>query len=343
MDRSTKNRLVSAVKSVAMIAGGLAIVAYLIWSNWGEIVEQFRDRTISWGYLAAGFTVCLSATVLTFLRWYLLVWAQELPFRLRDSLRIGFIGYAFNLLIPGAVGGDLVKAVLLVREQERRTVALATVLIDRIVGLYGMILLAGLVTGFYGSEIQSSAELRQVALFTGVLVAISTCGMLVLFSQRFLRSRFTAWAGRQPIVGGPFAETVLAMSGYRSRWRVVALAVVMSIIGHVGFVLTLRLAMSAFADTLPPGRVHFMLAPLGLMMGAVPLTPGGLGLAEGAMERLFEFAGHSGALTIVMMVAYRGMQVVIAAIGMTYYLVSRRETVKVHSTAYQPGLNPPGA
>lgn len=337
--------MIATIKSVAMIGGGLAIVAYLIWSNWVEIVEQLRGRSINWGYLVGGFAVCLSATVLTFLRWYLLVWAQDLPFRLSDSLRIGFIGYAFNLLIPGAVGGDLVKAVLLVREQERRTVALATLLIDRIVGLYGMILLAGLVTALYWIDIQSSSELRQVALFAGGLVATSTAGMLLLFSRRIHGSGLMAWVARLPVVGDPFGEAVAAMASYRSRWRVVALAVAMSIVGHVGFVCTLRLAMSGLCDTLPPGRVHFMLAPFGLMIGAIPITPGGLGLAEGAMEKLFEFAGENGALTIVMMLAYRGMQVAIALVGVIYYLTQRSEirpAMAEASAAAGPGIVQPG-
>ena len=40
---------------------------------------------------------------------------------LRDAMRLGFIGNVFNLVIPGAVGGDIVKGAFLCREQARKT------------------------------------------------------------------------------------------------------------------------------------------------------------------------------------------------------------------------------
>src|SRR5262249_38520042 len=58
----------------------------------------------------------------TFWRWYVLVRAQDLPFRLSDAFRLGFIGYFFNTFLPGSIGGDFVKAACIAREQSRRTV-----------------------------------------------------------------------------------------------------------------------------------------------------------------------------------------------------------------------------
>ena len=51
--------------------------------------------------------------LLTFIRWYYLVRALDLPFTLREALRLGFLGYLFNLMPMGIVGGDLLKAVML--------------------------------------------------------------------------------------------------------------------------------------------------------------------------------------------------------------------------------------
>ena len=56
---------------------------------------------------------------------------------------LGFIGNVFNLVIPGAVGGDFIKAAYLVRMDINRTQAVASMVIDRIVGLLGLFLLAG--------------------------------------------------------------------------------------------------------------------------------------------------------------------------------------------------------
>ena len=78
---------------------------------------------------------------MTFVRWYLLVRALQLQFRLVDAFRLGFLGYLFNFVVVGSVGGDLFKAIFIAREQPgRRAEAVATVLVDRIVGVYALVL-----------------------------------------------------------------------------------------------------------------------------------------------------------------------------------------------------------
>ena len=60
-----------------------------------------------------------------------------------DAMRIGFIGYLFNLAPMGIVGGDLLKAWMLAREKPgNRAKALASVVVDRIIGLYVLFLVA---------------------------------------------------------------------------------------------------------------------------------------------------------------------------------------------------------
>ena len=45
-------------------------------------------------------------------------------------------------MIPGAVGGDLIKAAYLVRMRIKKTQAIASMVIDRILGLLGLFMLA---------------------------------------------------------------------------------------------------------------------------------------------------------------------------------------------------------
>jgi uncharacterized protein (TIRG00374 family) len=326
MNQPARSRLPAIVKGLIQVAVALAIIGYLVWSNWNRIAEAMQGRAVRWDWLALGFAVCLAAVLVTFLRWYLLVWAQGLPFRVRDSLRIGFIGYFFNLLIPGAVGGDLVKAVLLAREQQRKTVAVATVLLDRIIGMYGLILVGGLATGIFWSDVQKLPALHRIGTFTLALVAGSTVALVILFSLAVQHGRLADWVSRLPLVGGMAREVMGAMAVYRSKWPVLVLTTIMSVAGHVGFVLALRCGMAAVAPALPPARIHFMLVPLGLMVGAIPLTPGGAGAVEFVMQLLFDSVDHDGAMALLMMLAFRGMQVLVAVVGMLYYLASRAET-----------------
>ena len=58
----------------------------------------------------------------------------------------------FNLVIPGGVGGDLIKASYLVRMRIRRTQAVASMVIDRILGLLALFILAAIAGAIRGEE-----------------------------------------------------------------------------------------------------------------------------------------------------------------------------------------------
>ncbi len=59
-----------------------------------------------------------------------------------NTLRLTFLGLFFNLVLPGITGGDLPKALMVVREHpERRAHALASVVIDRLLGLWVLLVL----------------------------------------------------------------------------------------------------------------------------------------------------------------------------------------------------------
>jgi len=124
---------------VNLVLCGLAfgLLGWTIWKNWEKLSEVWAARPDP-NLLAASLAIYVTGLLFSFARWYRLVRALGLPFRLRDALRLGFIGNVFNLVIPGAVGGDVVKAAFLCREQEKKTQAVASMVIDRAVGLLGL-------------------------------------------------------------------------------------------------------------------------------------------------------------------------------------------------------------
>jgi uncharacterized protein (TIRG00374 family) len=328
--QSFTRRIVTLAKIGAQVALGLGILGYLLWVNRADLT-RLLDQPKRWSCLAVAFAFCATAIVTTFLRWFVLVWAQGLPFRLQDSLRIGFIGYMFNQIIPGAVSGDLVKAVLLAREQQRRTVAISTVAIDRIVGLYAMSLVAALAATLFWTDIQSNAQLRTLATWVCGVAGVGTVGMIVLFTPLLYRDTWMRRFERLPLVGGVVRELLCTMRVYLDRRAVVVVAVAMSLVVHTCLILSLYFTASAFGPW--PLRVHAVVAPMGLAVNAIPLTPGGIGLGEGAMQKLFELAGQHGATALGMMLSYRVINWLLALGGVPYLIMSLGETRRAMAEA----------
>src|SRR5262249_54266655 len=155
-------------------------------------------------------------------RWYVLVRAQGLPFRLSDAVRLGLAGFFFNTFLPGSVGGDVVKAAFLAREQNRRTVAVATVLMDRVIGLWGLFWFVALLGGAFWAlgmlEGPAAGPSQFVVKGAAVVVGASAAVWLLmgLLPQR-RAERFAGRLSRLPKVGGPAAEFWRAVWIYRCR------------------------------------------------------------------------------------------------------------------------------
>ena len=110
--------------------------------------RSFAGR-VDYRLFGLAFAIYLVALVATFFRWFVLVsGALGLPFRIVDAIKLGFIGNVYNLVIPGAVGGDILKGVFLAQARPTaKASAIASMVIDRILGLAGLFLLAGVARG----------------------------------------------------------------------------------------------------------------------------------------------------------------------------------------------------
>ena len=151
--------------NVLKYGASLAILAYLFWKASGDAsFDTLRSQPKNWPLLAAALGLCLTAITATIVRWWMLVRALKLPFTLPEALRLGYIGFLFTFLTLGVMGGDLVKSIFLARKQKgRRTEAVATVVIDRIIGLYALFVVAAIAIFFVDFSAIESADPTKLA------------------------------------------------------------------------------------------------------------------------------------------------------------------------------------
>jgi uncharacterized membrane protein YbhN (UPF0104 family) len=312
-------------------AGILAVVVWLNWDKMLEMLEQSSKFEPHW-LLVAG-TVFFVGTLITFFRWYLLVRAQGLPFRHIDAVRLGFIGLFFSSFLPGSVGGDLVKAGYIAREQHRRTAAIATIILDRIVGLVGLIFLAGIAGVLFWSDanavvdVSGDRPLRWIVLFVWGTSGALLLGAALLVLLPVRGEPIIARLTRVPKVGGILAEVMRAVQMYRHKYHVVALATLLAMVGHVGFVMSFYFAARAVPPPIPTVEEHCLLIPVGMVVESVPLTPGNIGVGEAIYEYLYHLVdtrpGQYDGKGALARLGQRGVSWVVALIGFCFYLPLR--------------------
>ena len=126
-----------------------------------ELVQHDKN----WAYMLLGTLFVGLGVVGTFFRWFRLLRSQGLEVSWSTTFRFSAVGYLMNLAPLGIVGGDLLKSVLIVRHQPNRQAdAIASVLMDRVIGLAALFYLITLVAIASGAASfpMPLAEFREI-------------------------------------------------------------------------------------------------------------------------------------------------------------------------------------
>jgi len=302
----------------------LGIVGFLVHKNRAGFAELFQ-HPIGWHFLALGSGLCLTSVVLTFTRWFLLVWAQGFDFRFRDALRLGFVGYMFSYIAFGNIGGDAVKATMLVRRHpERRLIAASTVILDRMLGLVSLLLVGAGASFFAPENIEDRATINRVVwIGSGIGIGILT----LILHPAFSKSRLVSWISRLPKIGAVISDVAESASMYQSRKGAIFGGILIGIMGQFGVISSFYFCARAISspEELPAYASHILLIPLAELVSFITPTNGGIGGLEYAVKRSYELSGSSAELGLVAAGAYRLTSICIAMIGAVYYFAGRGE------------------
>ena len=236
-----------------------------------NILSHLRNMDLRFFFLSSA--VYFLTLVLASLRWGILLKGSQPGKKL---LSLCLIGSFFNHFMPGAVGGDAVKAYYLYKETGHGGSSLGSVFLDRYVG-YCALLSIGLISG-----IAAYSDLKTIGLhwLTPSLFILFLAGSLLFFGLRIGR-RFKALADFYDY----FHDTL------RDR-RAIGKALALSLMIQVLTILEIELISLGLGQH-PSFTALFVFVPLIISAMAVPISISGLGLREGAFVVLFGLTGIS--------------------------------------------------
>jgi hypothetical protein len=120
-------------------AVALALVLYLLWrQGWGEISAVVSQ--ISFGVFALTYLMTLMSRTAVGLRWHILLRSAGVKISAFRSISLTYAGLFASNFLPTTVGGDVVRLAGVMRRNLDRPVCLASLVVDRLVGMAGMAL-----------------------------------------------------------------------------------------------------------------------------------------------------------------------------------------------------------
>lgn len=288
-----RRRLIIAIK-FGLVAGLIWAIIHFGWLDLSELTSVAGKPF----HLALAAALMLVALLLTALRWRMLLAVQGVRPAAWEVIRLSFIGFFFSNVIPGGVSGDAVKAYYVVREHGKTPRAITSVLVDRFIGLYTLVLTASATV----AVCRLSGSLSEVFARPRVLmlcwIMIGLAAGMTLFSGAMLSRRAKESRAFNRLLDRlPFHKYISKLHDaillYRDNKGTLACALALSAAAQIPMVLVILLVGKALGDGGLSIGAYFFLAPVGLVINVIPISPGGVGTTEGALEFLFGAFGST--------------------------------------------------
>jgi len=220
-------------------------------------------------------------------RWWWLLRVNGTDVSLFETLRFTWIGIFFNNVVPGATGGDIVKALYIMKRcPGHRVNVLVSVIVDRVLGL-GSLALLGAVVVLFALDRFGDLALAIWGVITGVFLIGA-----VAFSKRLRSLVRLKWVlDRLPHRIGHLLKLVdQAVFFYRDHKWVITASLLAGVGNHVIAVGSVLLIGESLGVGLPPFE-YFVLIPVINIVTALPIAPNGWGLGEMLYRSLFATYG----------------------------------------------------
>jgi len=327
-------RLKKFVLTAGKIGISLALLGYLGYRAWhdyqlnSDSFEELLAGPKDWTFLALAWFAVLIAVLVTILRWRLLVRTLEIPLSIADALRIGFVGYMFTLA-ASLVGGDALKAAYLIHlVPKRKTEAIATVVIDRAIGLYALVCVAAVASLFLDIAALPISDTDRVVItqlcnLSRILAVAISAGIVLLMIPGVTTSKTLDRLEHLPGLGGQLHKLVVAIRIYRRRVDRMLFAFVLSLGVHSLYAIMVYCVALGLQTPHPPLRSHFVIVPVSMVAGTLPV-----GAFELILDTLYRSVSSAKVLPsqgLVIALIYRVLQITVASVGVIYYLGGRRE------------------
>ncbi len=257
-------------------------------------------------------TIFAPVTLVQSLRFQLLLRAQDIRLSYWESAKLCYAGNFLNFVTAlGSTGGDAFKMYYVSLHTERKTEAVTTVVLDRIVGLSGLLLLVACVLLVRAGD----SKLAMLGYGVGGLAAGGLLCGIVLFSQRVRRLILPKGA----LSKLPFADQLRRAESATRRlashkvllWSGLGCTLVLQVIAMTSFVFA-ALALGMRGDAAALWDYYAYLAG-GMVVAAVPISFQGLGTMEAFYKHAF--LDTHGTLSAILCLA-----MVVRAVGLFWAL-----------------------
>ena len=284
-----------------------------------EFVKIIQEGGIN--YLVSAFALTILSVIFLSFRWHIIL--RGYHFESRVSRLIGYymIGMFFNNFLPSTIGGDVIRVYKISNDIENRTTGLASVIIERLMGIAATVFMACFAILLLWQEYNNPQLLyASLAMFTLIvfffLVLVRTRPFALLLR---LLEKLTIFN-----IGERFSKLFEAIHFFQGRRRILLFAFLMSVLAQSTIVFmnyALAKAMSMDVSL----WYLFMVVPATFVLTMLP-SINGIGIREFGFVQLLGEAGVPSAAALSLSFMNLIIPMLISLGGAALFIIQKRKT-----------------
>jgi uncharacterized protein (TIRG00374 family) len=265
------------------VSGGLL---YLLLSRVDVGRLWLVARTASLAWLAAALGLYFLMVLISAWRWGLLLRVQRVDASFGTLLNSFLVATFFNNFLPSNIGGDVIRIRDTARAAGSRTLATTVVLLDRGLGLLGLVFVSALGASLASARSEAVGPIGPGILWLVFAAGVSATVAMVVLPHglgrllRPLESLHQEWV----------RERIDRLTDALHRFRAAPQALVLGFAGAILVQMTIVMFYAAVARALavPVPLAHLaILIPLSFIVQMLPISVNGFGVREGLFTFYF--------------------------------------------------------
>lgn len=261
----------------SFFTGGILVVIYAHIDR--RLLFQYLTH-LHPGYFGLALFLFLPQIVVASLRWHTMITRIQ-PMTLGESIQLVMAGKALNILVPSKLG-EMSKAYFLKMNARVDTgQAVSAVILEKVLdmgGLCTMLLLGVLISPDWTTAVWVGAVVAG-----GVLAAIA---FLLVIPTGILEGTLTSWSPKLKRVAWLLDGWGTVLSGWKGRVGTLPRILGLSVLLWGLHVLQIYLFFPSLRHPVPLAPALAAI-PLGILVGLLPITIGGIGTRDSALILLF--------------------------------------------------------
>lgn len=304
------------IKFFLKAAVSLVFIALIIFkTNWPEFL--FYIKKISFWSVGIYIIILIISMLISSYKWQLLAAHKGFKLSVMEFFKLYLTGTFINNFMPSFVAGDAFKAYEIAKKEGKYSEAASTVVMDRVTGLVGAMLLALLASLLNLGTVLGNKTL----LIINILIILSLVADVAL---AFLRKSKTlkSWVFR--IAPQKLIDFLREFYAYGRSPKVLKTSILYGIIfSFVGVaILNYILFISLGIDV--GFRDYFSVIFLISIVSALPITVNNIGLKEWAYITFFGFFGVNSGAAVAVAVISRFLQMAISFFALPIYIKAKK-------------------